>query len=100
MQSSTLIKRLFGIQDFYLIDLKIFKRRVEVVLDRAKQQGEYDRRWCWVRDFNFGDKEIWIKFPKIRYLAQGGWIRNEQLPWVGHYGRLTRRFERHIPSRH
>lgn len=96
MQNQTFIKRLFGIQGFFLIDLKIFKNRIVVVLDRAKEEGEYDRRWCKIRDANWGDKEIWIEFPKIRYLAKGGWIRNEQLPWLGHYGRLTRRFERCI----
>src|SRR3990167_6625299 len=96
MHVQGLIKRLFGIQGFFLKDLKIYPRKIVLVLDREKQDGEYDRRWCEVRDWNFGDKEVWIQFPKIRYRNPLGWVRNEQLPWVGHYGHFTRRFEYYL----
>lgn len=93
MHIQTLIKRLFGIQGFSLKDLKIYQDKIVVVLDRDRLEGEYDRRWCTVRDCDWGHKKIFIQFPKIRYLAPNGIVRNEQLPWVSHYGRLTRRFE-------
>lgn len=96
MQQSTLIKRLFGIQGFLVKDIKTYEKRIIVSFDRAREVGEYDRRWCRVRDFNWGDKEVWIEFPKIRYLAPNGLVRNEQLEWLGYYSHLTRRFEHYV----
>ncbi|MBI2026643.1 MAG: transposase family protein [Deltaproteobacteria bacterium] len=91
-----LIKRLFDVQGYYLKDLKIYNKKVIIILDRNHQPDEYDRYWRRIRDCNWGEKEVYIEFPKLRYRAPNGIVRFEQLSFVGAYGRLTRRFEYYL----
>lgn len=96
------IKKILGIQDdsFFLLDFKVYQglNKIVLVFDRKPQLDEYDRRNSLVRAPNWGKLAVYIQFPKIRYIAPNGIVRNEQLPWLGYYQRLTREFEYQIAT--